>query len=142
MILRGDVDEVREAAIDEILERRNRKGTPDDSGLPMPKELTAWVWWDKQRHADLPLWQHCLYAAAQAGCRDISGTATKLYVRLGGVLKSSLSRRDKARLKKETANSDLSDMIAAMNLHTFKLISEEASKKSAKKPKADRRSNG
>lgn len=105
MIAHGDIDEVRSQAIDEILARRNGRGAQDNSGLPMPKQLTSWVWWDKQRHADLPLWQHCLYAACNADAEDPITTASKIYVRLGGALKSSLSRRDRARMKREASGA-------------------------------------
>lgn len=100
-ITHGDIDEVRASAIDEILARRSGCQKPNDSGLPMPRSLTCWVWWDKQRHADLALWQNCLFAAANAEAADVTGTATRIYVRLGGLLKSSLSRRDRARMKRE-----------------------------------------
>lgn len=90
-IPRGDIDEVREAAVLEIMQRlksgnsgSRKVVSREGSGLPMPQQLTSWVWWDTQKHADLSLWQNCLFAACNADAKDPMSTATAMYVRLGG----------------------------------------------------------
>lgn len=64
-----------------------------------PSEISCWIWYDKQKHADLDLWQQCLLAAHNAGAGDTIQTATMMYRTRGGAFRDPRSRRDRRPLK-------------------------------------------
>lgn len=51
--------------------------------LQRPAGITAWVWYHFS-FADLPHWQNCLIAAANAGASDVIESARKMYLSQSG----------------------------------------------------------
>lgn len=87
----GDEDPQRAAFLDGLLKGKRPIGIlPDDM---RPREIGCWTWYDKANHEDLGLWQLCLRCTHMAGAKDLLGTATKMYLRLGGVIKAPRARR-------------------------------------------------
>lgn len=67
-----------------------------------PEDISSWIWYDRQTHADLKLWQECLLAVYNAGAKDVVGVAEKKYDALGGIRLDGLTRGQKARIRKMT----------------------------------------
>lgn len=79
-----------------------------DSGLPRPKAISCWTWYDTQHHMDLALWQNCLLAVHEAGTEDVKEVAEKKYDALGGRRSHGLSRRAIRQLKTGVAKAEVS----------------------------------
>lgn len=65
---------------------------------PAHVDISCWIWYDKQNHADLELWQNSLLAAYNAEAKDLHDAATKIYLRLGGQLKAKKPPRRKGKV--------------------------------------------